>query len=144
MQPSRETHESIALATRSASAPAEALAIAIGGALGASLSFAVALGMQAADQHGAWATVVVNLIGAFVLGVIVAGVGSPTAQPLLPAFLVVGVFGSFTTFSALAFDNRLLAAHNGEASPCSTSLDQSRSESSLTPAELRSPEVADE
>ena len=56
-----------------------------------------------------------NLVGAFLLGTVVARGASPSAHPLLRPFLVVGVFGSFTTFSALAFDNRLLAAHNGEA-----------------------------
>jgi len=114
MQATPETRESIANATRSASAASVALAIAIGGALGASLRFAVVLGMQAADQHGAWATATANLIGSFLLGVIVARVASPTAHPLLRPFLVVGVFGSFTTFSALAFDNRRLAGHHGE------------------------------
>ena len=116
MQPSPETHKSIAATTRSASAAAtESLAIAIGGALGASLRFAITLGMQAANQHGAWATAATNLVGAFLLGTVVARGASPTAHPLLRPFLVVGVFGSFTTFSALAFDNRDLAAHNGEA-----------------------------
>lgn len=115
MQLTPETSDSIAKATRAASAPAEALVIAIGGALGACLRFAIALGMQAANQHGAWATTAANLIGSFLLGVIVARVGSSTAHPLLRPFLVVGVFGSFTTFSALAFDNRLLAGQHGEA-----------------------------
>ena len=56
----------------------------------------------------------VNPIGAFLLGVIVARIASPSAHPLLRPFLVVGVLGSFTTFSALAFDNRQLATQQGE------------------------------
>jgi CrcB protein len=114
MQTTPETHESIANATRSASASAAALAIAIGGALGASLRFAIVLGTQSANLDGAWAAASANLIGSFLLGVIVARAGSPTAHPLLRPFLVVGVFGSFTTFSALVFDNRRLAGHHGE------------------------------
>ena len=100
---------------RSAPPAAEALVIAIGGAIGTSLRFAVALGMQAGHQHSAWATTAANLVGAFLLGVILARAEFTATHPLLRPFLVVGVFGSFTTFSALAFDNRLLATEHGEA-----------------------------
>lgn len=92
----------------------EALAIATGGSLGASLRYAMALGVTAADQPIVWATASVNCVGAFLLGVVSAHVDSPSAHPLLRPFFVVGVFGSFTTFSALAFDNRKMAVDHGE------------------------------
>jgi CrcB protein len=92
----------------------EAFAIAVGGALGASLRYAVLLGTQSANQHAAWATAGANGLGALLLGMVVARVDSPRAHPLIRPFLVVGVFGSFTTFSALAFDNRTLALQHGE------------------------------
>lgn len=92
----------------------EALAIAIGGAIGASLRFAVTLAIRTIDAHPTLATVCVNLLGALWLGMLAAHVDSPRAHPLLRPFLVVGVFGSFTTFSALAFDNRSLASQHGE------------------------------
>jgi CrcB protein len=92
----------------------ELLAIAAGGAIGASLRYAVALGIEAADQSTYWATTSANLIGAFLLGLLLSHIDSRAAHPLLRPFLVIGVFGSFTTFSALAFDNRLLASQDGE------------------------------
>ncbi len=92
----------------------EALAIALGGSFGASLRFAIARGTEVADQDAAWATLIANLIGAFLLGVLVSRVEANEAHPLLRSFLVVGVFGSFTTFSALALDNRSLASQHGE------------------------------
>jgi CrcB protein len=92
----------------------EAFAIAMGGALGASLRYAVLLGTESANQHAAWATAGANLFGALLLGMVVSRVDSPRAHPLIRPFLVVGVFGSFTTFSALAFDNRTLALQHGE------------------------------
>jgi fluoride exporter len=97
-----------------ASMAAEGLAIAAGGAVGASLRYAVAIGTQTAHQHAAWATAAANVLGAFALGVIVARVDLSKSHPLLRPFLAVGVFGSFTTFSALAFDNRLLASQHSE------------------------------
>ncbi len=92
----------------------EALAIALGGSVGASLRFAIARGTEVADQDSAWATLIANLIGAFLLGVMVSLVKASEAHPLLSSFLEVGVFGSFTTFSALALDNRTLASQHGE------------------------------
>ena len=92
----------------------EAFAIAAGGALGATLRYAIVLGTQSANQHAAWATAGANLVGALLLGMVVSRVDSARAHPLSRPFLVVGVFGSFTTFSALAFDNRTLAFQQGE------------------------------
>jgi CrcB protein len=92
----------------------EAIAIASGGALGACLRHGISLVIQAGDQHLVWSTTAVNFIGAFLLGLIVARVDSAGRHPLLRPFLVVGVFGSFTTFSALALDNRALAGDHGE------------------------------
>lgn len=93
---------------------AESIAIAGGGALGASLRYAIALGTAAGQQHTALAAILANLIGALLLGILFARVDSAEAHPLLRPFLVIGVFGSFTTFSALALDNRALATQQGE------------------------------
>ena len=90
------------------------MAIACGGALGASLRYAISLGSVAVQQHAALAATLANLIGALLLGILFERVGSAEAHPLLRPFLVVGVFGSFTPFSALALDNRALAAQQGE------------------------------
>jgi CrcB protein len=93
---------------------AEMTAIALGGALGACLRFAVSLAIVAAHLPGALASGIVNIVGSFLLGLAVGHLESGRAHPLLHPFLTVGVFGSFTTFSALALDNRALAGAGGE------------------------------
>lgn len=82
------------------------LAVAFGGAVGAVARY---LAMSAAGMwFGAafpYGTITVNLLGSFVLGVIIelsALVWSPS--PELRAMLVVGVLGSFTTFSTFSLD----------------------------------------
>ena len=93
----------------------EMAVIALGGAIGASLRFSVSLGVGAAGFHAALAADVANLTGSFLLGLVVGYMHSGRAHPLARPFLTVGVFGSFTTFSALALDNRQLAQEVGEA-----------------------------
>lgn len=93
---------------------AEMAAIALGGAIGACLRFAVSLVVGATILPDALAASSVNFIGSFLLGLIVGHLQSGKAHPLLRPFLTVGIFGSFTTFSALAFDNREIAIEAGE------------------------------
>ena len=93
---------------------AEMTAIALGGALGACLRFAVSLAVGAAHWPLALAAGIANVAGSFLLGLVVGHLESGRAHPLLHPFLTVGVFGSFTTFSALALDNRALAVASGE------------------------------
>lgn len=93
----------------------ELAVIALGGAIGACLRFAVSLAIGMTQLHGALAAGSANLIGSFLLGLIVGHIESGRAHPLLRPFLTVGVFGSFTTFSALALDNRGIAIEAGEA-----------------------------
>ena len=87
------------------------LAVAAGGALGAMGRYLVVV------QVGHWfgtgfplGTIVVNVLGSFVLGVLVelaALVWSPSLE--MRAFLVVGVLGAFTTFSTFSMDTILLS-----------------------------------
>lgn len=81
-------------------------AAATGGALGAGTRFLVNVGF--AQLFGAsfpWATLTVNVVGSFLMGVLVVVV-----QPLLGGsavwrtFLATGVLGGFTTFSAFSLD----------------------------------------
>ncbi len=83
-----------------------ALAVAAGGAIGASARYLLVGGL------GLWlgagfpvGTLAVNALGSFMMGVLIevtALVWSPS--PELRAFLVVGVLGSFTTVSAFSLD----------------------------------------
>ncbi len=88
--------------------------IACGGAIGAWLRLAISTALGATSVHPAIATATANLIGSFLLGLVVAPFDKTHAHPLLRPFLAIGVFGSFTTFSALSLDHRLLASEAGE------------------------------
>lgn len=83
------------------------LAVAAGGALGATARFLVG---TLAEPLGAypWGTFAVNVIGSFLLGVF-AGALSWNPAPELRSFLTVGILGGFTTFSAFSLDIVLLA-----------------------------------
>jgi CrcB protein len=79
----------------------------LGGALGSALRAAVGMWLPFF-----WGTFTVNLVGSFAIGLLavplmMAGRGT---HPLVP-FLIVGVLGGFTTFSAFSLDTlRLIEA----------------------------------
>lgn len=81
-------------------------AAAAGGALGAGARFLVNVGFaQLLGSSFPWATLTVNVVGSFLMGVLVVLV-----QPVLGGsalwrtFLATGVLGGFTTFSAFSLD----------------------------------------
>jgi CrcB protein len=75
------------------------LAVLIGGLLGTGLRLATA-SLIAPGGAFPWSTLLVNVVGSFALGFLVARVW-PTAPAWLRAGLGTGVLGSFTTFSAV-------------------------------------------
>ena len=71
--------------------------------LGAILGTGLRLGIDelvAPDSAFPWATLLINVVGSFVLGLLVARVW-PSAPAWLRAGLGTGLLGSFTTFSAV-------------------------------------------
>jgi len=82
------------------------LAVASGGALGSLARFWLAAGMTAlTGPRFPWGTLLINIVGSFVIGVVAAATLSPTRismHPDLRIFLMVGVCGGFTTFSAFS------------------------------------------
>lgn len=86
------------------------LAVGAGGAIGAMGRYTIMAAVGHWIGHGfPWGTLVVNVLGSFVLGAFVelsALAWSPS--PELRAFLVIGLFGAFTTFSAFALDVQVL------------------------------------
>ena len=84
------------------------IAVAIGGGLGASGRYLA--GMLARSLfHGEfpWGTLAVNVAGCFLIGLVVGKIGS--SETTLRRFLVVGILGGFTTFSAFGYETlRLL------------------------------------
>ncbi|MDX8392869.1 MAG: fluoride efflux transporter CrcB [Mariprofundaceae bacterium] len=87
------------------------LAVAAGGAIGASLRWLLAGAIQRA-VGGAfpWGTFAVNALGSFLLGFLfVYLIERSTAGELLRLLLTVGLLGAFTTFSTYSMESiRLL------------------------------------
>lgn len=88
------------------------LVIALGGVLGAEARY----GLARWESHpiGAlpWSTVVINVVGSALLGLLMAVIDTRGAHRLVRPFVGVGVLGGFTTFSTFAVDiDTLLHAH---------------------------------
>jgi CrcB protein len=83
--------------------------VATGGALGAVSRALVGATVTAASGPGWAATQLVNLSGAFALGLLTASLERRGPRPRLRAFLAVGFLGAFTTFSALVGEVRAMA-----------------------------------
>lgn len=86
------------------------LAVALGGALGASLRYAVGLFWVARADRWPMSTLSVNVLGCLVAGVLLTSVATrmPAGSPY-GLFLMTGVLGAFTTFSAFSVDTLRLA-----------------------------------
>jgi CrcB protein len=93
-------------------------AIALGGAIGALGRHFVAAGMVAWFGHGfPVGTLVVNVLGSFIMGALVETMALVWSPPLeMRALLTVGLLGAFTTFSTFSLDVVTLY-QRGEAGP---------------------------
>jgi CrcB protein len=70
--------------------------VALGGAIGSSLRYLMVAGLAAP-----WATALVNIAGSFVIGFLFIALAQRTS---VSPFLISGVLGGFTTFSAFSLD----------------------------------------
>ena len=78
------------------------LAVALGGLVGTGLRLAWDLTLPHADDQFPFSTLIVNLMGAFLLGWLVGGLWTrPTMPTWVRAGVGAGVLGSFTTMSAV-------------------------------------------
>ena len=86
------------------------LAVASGGAIGAVARYWVGgLALRLMGPQFPWGTLTVNIVGSFLMGVLVALLALRTnVSPELRAFMVIGVLGGFTTFSAFSLDVSVL------------------------------------
>jgi CrcB protein len=89
--------------------------VAAGGAVGAAGRFLISGWMtRHAGADFPWGTLTVNLLGSFLAGFLLAWLEGRGASALLwRAFLMVGVLGGLTTFSALMVELWLLQRGNG-------------------------------
>ena len=79
--------------------------VAMGGALGASLRFLFGVGMMRLTGHMSFPVQIigVNLIGSFLMGVFVVAAASRGLTSVSP-FVMTGLLGGFTTFSAFSLE----------------------------------------
>jgi CrcB protein len=89
--------------------------VALGGALGSSLRYLVATAALAWLGPGLpWGTLVVNLIGSFLIGLVqtlaLEGLAMPESGRL---FLTTGVMGGLTTYSAFSYETVRLLESGG-------------------------------
>ena len=94
----------------------------VAGALGAVLRFAVDHTVQRRAHSGfPLGTLVVNVTGAFVLGILVGSADHNGLSTAWATVLGTGLIGAYTTFSTFTFDTvRLL--ENGEWGACVTNV----------------------
>jgi fluoride exporter len=88
-------------------------AIAVGGILGAEARYGLSVALPHADQRFPWSTLVINVTGCLLIGVLMTVLLSmPSPHRLIRPFLGVGVLGGYTTYSGFAVDiERLVLAH---------------------------------
>ncbi|WP_238365577.1 fluoride efflux transporter CrcB [Mesobacterium pallidum] len=78
--------------------------VALGGALGATARYLTGLAAVRVMGHGfPYGTLTVNVVGSFLMGGIVVLLGHFGANRYAP-FLMTGLLGGFTTFSAFSLD----------------------------------------
>ena len=87
------------------------LVVGLGGFLGSILRYLTGLLVMQASRQGAfpWATVTVNVLGCLIIGLLGRWFESADQVPSqLRLFLMVGLLGGFTTFSAFGYETLLL------------------------------------
>ncbi len=84
--------------------------VGVGGALGSMLRYAVGLAFAASTFP--WATLLVNIAGSFVLGLVFSAFLGRWPASVMTA-VTVGVLGGFTTFSTFAWES-LAAAQDDQ------------------------------
>jgi len=89
------------------------LFIAAGGAVGATLRYLVAgLVHRSASASFPWGTLVVNVLGCFVLGLLGTAIAGPLLmREELRLSLLVGLLGAFTTFSTFGWETMMLLSN---------------------------------
>jgi CrcB protein len=85
--------------------PVAYLLAALGGALGALARWGVAEALPRPDGGWPWATLLVNLTGCLLIGVLTGVLTARSPEPpWARPFLAVGVLGGYTTYSAFAVE----------------------------------------
>ncbi|WP_137699523.1 fluoride efflux transporter CrcB [Marimonas lutisalis] len=81
------------------------LQVALGGAIGASARYLTSVGaMRLMGPGFPWGTLAVNIAGSFLMGVLVVVLAHKDGGMKIAPFLMTGLLGGFTTFSAFSLD----------------------------------------
>lgn len=84
-----------------------------GGAVGSALRYGIGLALPATSSGFPTSTILVNIVGSFLLGFIMGTVGTPVElQPSTRLLLGTGLCGGFTTYSAFSVETALLVEQN--------------------------------
>ena len=79
--------------------------IATGGALGAIIRYFFTNISKTLFASSIYGTISVNIIGSFLIGYfITSNIGNNLSENFIKFFLIIGLLGSFTTFSAFSFE----------------------------------------
>ena len=79
--------------------------VATGGALGAILRYFLTNISKLIFASSVYGTISVNILGSFLIGYfITSNVGNNLSENFVKFFLIIGLLGSFTTFSAFSYD----------------------------------------
>lgn len=80
--------------------------VGIGGAIGAVMRYGVNIGAVQVFGHGyPWGTIIVNILGSFLMGVMIAKFAQMNqVSHELRVLLTTGFLGAFTTFSTFSLD----------------------------------------
>lgn len=80
------------------------LQVALGGGIGAAARYLTNVGAgRLFGLNFPWATIIVNVLGSFIMGALVVILAHKDATRLAP-FLMTGILGGYTTFSAFSLD----------------------------------------
>jgi len=90
-----------------------AIAVGLGGFFGALLRFYIAVEMvKYFPTEIPLATLLVNIIGSFCIGVLIALFMIYTPNALVKVFLITGFLGALTTYSTFAIESYMLLNNN--------------------------------
>jgi len=87
--------------------------VAAGGALGASLRYLTNIFFKYFFYYSIPGTLIANVIGSFLIGFFIYLIQNKNvSEDIIRYFLIIGILGSYTTFSAFSFENVELITSN--------------------------------